>query len=136
MIPTRATTEQALAVDCPDCDARPGAPCVYLPLSADIDVRFVRSPKVAERILLTGTPTQRPHNGRYGRAWDIMRRRAQSSRRQEAARLRVSNAASPELRAVARAHQAWDRQEWLRLAVWLRRWGHILTCPPSVTKEP
>jgi hypothetical protein len=54
---------------CPECGARPGNPCTYLPVYPDS--RFIRSTAVIKRQEKTGTPTKRVHNGRM---WDEQHR--------------------------------------------------------------
>lgn len=124
MVIVRASYEEALQVPCPECDAQPPNPCTYLPLPASQE-HGAYSARVRARIALTGTPTVRPHNGRFTVAWErkVKRHRQQlaKNRRAEVGLL----AASPELRAIARAHQQWDRTEWLKLSHWLKRWGQI-----------
>lgn len=121
----RPSVEDALNVHCPECEAVPPNPCVYLPLK-DVDPHAGHSLARWARMQLTGTPTVRPHNGRFSAAWQQKIKRARVARRKDAANLVARTAASPELRAIARAHQQWDRTEWLRLVVWLRHYGSIL----------
>lgn len=122
---TRVSVEEALRDDCPECGATAPNPCVYLPLK-NVDVHAGHSMRVWARMQLTGTPTLRPHNGRFNAAWQRKITRARSARKKETANMIARSAASPTLRAIARAHQQWDRQEWLRLTVWLRHYGSIL----------
>lgn len=130
----RASVEEALCVDCPECGVTAPNPCVYLPLK-NIDEHAGHSMRVRARMQLTGTPTLRPHNGRFNVAWQRKISRAQAARKKELANAVTQTTASPKVRAIARAHQQWDRQEWLRLTAWLRRWGHIFAAPPNITKE-
>lgn len=135
--PLRTSHAEALQVPCPECDAAPPNPCTYLPIPAadDPHLYWTRSIRVRARIDLIGKPTERPHNGRFNVAWRQKIQRAKLAQQKAATAAITRTATSPKLRAVARAHQQWDRQEWLRLTVWLRRWGHIFTEPPSITKE-
>lgn len=122
---TRASVDEALRANCPECGSEAPNPCVYLPIK-DVDPHGGHSLRVWSRMQLTGTPTIRPHNGRFSAAWQQKIKRSRVARRKDAANLVARTAASPELRAIARAHQQWDRVEWLRLALWLRRYGSIL----------
>lgn len=122
--PIRASVEEALQVECPDCGAQAPNPCTYLPL-IDTWQHGTYSKRVQARVALTGTPTLRPHRGRFTAAWELKVKRVRTERRKETANMVARSAASPELRAIARAHQRWDRLEWLRLAHWLQRHGHI-----------
>lgn len=57
------THEQALTVTCPDCNAAPGNPCVYLwPKGVNPDGSHNAAQQA--RIDQVGTPTQVVHNGR------------------------------------------------------------------------
>lgn len=123
---TRVSYDEALSVTCPECQAPPHKSCVYLPL-ANYDENVVsRSWKVRKRILLTGTPTNRPHNRRFHVAWLTRMSGANARCRPSAVNESVAKlAATQSQRQIARAHQQWDREEWLRLTIWLRHHGHI-----------
>lgn len=132
--PVRASHEDALHVPCPDCDATAGNPCVYLPITAALDphLYWTRTPQVRARIDLIGKPTVRPHNGRFAAVWQQKVAAAKAAREERAAKF--PPLLLPHIREIARAHQQWDRQEWIRLNLWFRRWGHIFVAPSIVTK--
>lgn len=119
--------EENLAVQCSDCGARTGAPCVYLwPLERDgrpVDKDFVhyRSSRVQDLCGRAGTPMKRCHKARYNAA----------GRRLERLQQRVLDQAiwrpSSETLAAARAMREWDLREHLRLRAWLKINAGLLT---------
>ncbi len=127
--------DEVYTVDCTDCHAKAGDPCLYLPL-ANIDPAFVhyRSPAVQRRHALTGTPTKRPHNGRCN-AYAALRARRMARERQKANRITV-RPVSPGALAIARAERAFDLREAHRLRAWLAAFGHILTDPAAPGEAP
>lgn len=106
------------AVKCPDCSAERGDPCVYMPVvTAD---EYSWRPSVKAKLARVGTPTKRPHLGR----WDAHRKMVNRRARAALGRQRVAaQQPDPELIAAHRAGVAFDRQEYLHLAQWLELWG-------------
>lgn len=59
---------EALAVACPECEAQPENPCVYVwPKGVNPDAPW-HSPGVRARIDQVGKPTRKAHNARRGAA--------------------------------------------------------------------
>ena len=115
------------AVVCPDCNAAKGQPCVYLwPKGLDPDFVHYASAKQQANARRTGTPTLRPHNGRYNRAREVLQRRL---RRQCGP---TFTRATEERRAAARAETEYDRLEYVRLRAWLSKNAHIFNEPRPV----
>lgn len=59
-------TERAMLVDCTECGAVAGSPCVFIPLKT-LPYEAL-SPARRARIDATGTPTKRSHNARFNAA--------------------------------------------------------------------
>lgn len=109
------------AVTCPECNAGKGEPCVYLwPKNVDPDsINYLNARKVAQ-VARAGTPTIRPHNGRYNLAHERLRRRL----RQQYGPMFLP--ATQVHRDAARAEVEYERREQDRLRDWLRQYAGIL----------
>lgn len=109
------------AVRCPECNKPPGEPCVYLwPAGLDREFLHYRSPKQQARAALTGTPTKRPHNGRY----ELFDKYQRNRRYRE--RVPLPLPATAAVRATARAEVEYDRREYEQMRTWLAHYGSIL----------
>jgi len=136
--PFRTSYEEALTIKCDECGAEPGAPCVYLwPTGVPTD-KYIDdfSPGMRVKILRAGKPTLRPHNSRFAGAWEMAKKAlaAEKARRIKDHIASLSKATAKQ-REIAYAQREWDRQEWLRLRDWLRRWGHMFAQPRRDGKE-
>lgn len=102
---------------CPDCGARKGQPCVYMPLRHAVGTE----PWRAERV---GQPTRFPHMGRRDRA-----RLARARRDREAQTAAATGPLFPFSgpAAIAQAEREWDLAQRRELVAWLARYASILT---------
>ncbi len=116
------------SVACPECEAQPWNPCVYLPVrGVDPEFAHYRSAKVRARIALTGSPTKRPHNARINAARDWSYRQAEKARRKALMAAGRAAEASPLRRQIARIEAEYDRREYEQLRSWLAQFGGVLT---------
>lgn len=117
-----------LGVNCPDCHARKGSPCVYMwPRDWDGSPR-IRHPGLSSATLAmmdrAGTPTKRPHNGRYAKA-DLREKAARRKARE--AELAARNAPERDREAILRANAQAVADEQRQLIAWLRANASVLT---------
>jgi hypothetical protein len=120
--------QDVYSVPCPDCGAEPEQPCVYVPVrGVDMEFLHYRSAKVRARVLLTGTPTKRPHNGRINAALHVAQRRANAARLKALRAAGRAAEASPLRRQIARIEAEFDRREYEQMRAWLAEFGGILT---------
>lgn len=119
-----------LSVSCPDCKARKGKPCVYIwPKDWDGSPKVRHSwtsVAVQAQMDKAGTPTKRPHNGRYHKIWlkeQVARKKARD------AAYAAKNAAGRDRDAILRANAQAVSDEHAQLLDWLRKNARILTSP-------
>lgn len=117
-----------MGVSCPDCHARKGKPCVYLwPKDGDGTPRVRHDwlkPGIQALMDRAGTPTKRPHNSRYHKAWlveEVARRKAREA--EYAAR----NAPGRDREEILRANARAILDEQHALVEWLRGNASVLT---------
>lgn len=116
-----------LSVSCPDCLARKKQGCTYLwPKDSSGEVLVPRSwhgASVRARLERAGSPTKRPHNTRYNKAWlkeQVARRKARDAEYAE----KVALGADRE--AVLRANAEAVLNEQSQLIAWLTQHATIL----------
>lgn len=112
-------TEQAMEHRCPECDAAPGSPCLYLPVpEPTYHLSHVQRDRHAARAALTGTPTKRPHTRRFSAVAEHDRK------------IRRALPPVPPPDPVATALRQFDAAESLELRDWLARHGRLLMLLP------
>jgi hypothetical protein len=117
-----------LTVSCPDCQARKGKGCTYLwPKDWDGSPRVRHdwlTPGILALMDRAGTPTKRPHNSRYQKAWAKEQADRYHARTAERA---ARNAAGRDREAILRANADAVAAEQRALMAWLRQHAHVLT---------
>lgn len=124
---TELTERQVIdSTECPRCKMEPGARCVYVAPPAN----HLHWPSMQRQLARVGYPTKRIHTHR----WEAARERIWYRARAKHARAQPRRVVpSSELRAAVQAGQAWDRREYLQLALWFRAYGSIFTDRPGGT---
>lgn len=117
----------ALAVSCPDCLARKGAPCVYLwPKNWDgtpqVKYHYL-SPNTLAKMEKAGTPMTRFHNGRLNKA---RLKQQVATRKAQDAEYAARNAAGDDREAILRANADAVIDEHRQLTEWLIQHAALL----------